>query len=262
MRTALKLLSILALASVLWAQPMQTVMPVPDCQIYFNLTAAAPDSAWFDNRQVGCTAWAVAYTEFGFGAVLVTFQHAPDANGTPGAPATFGGSVLTGTNPNITLPQGYMVLRGYYPWLRVTLTGSGAGNNIRGVFYGYKDRTVTAALIGFGGSGVPIFCNNTAAVVLPGIGTTQIVALTAGQTIYVCHLSLSLSAPSNVTLVRGTGAACVVGPANVSGVYTNVTAMALDFVASPLSVGAASNALCITLSAAVTGGGVVTFARF
>jgi hypothetical protein len=266
MRAAFKLLSILALACGLaFTQPVQPVMPVPDCQFYFALTAGSLTSTSFSNRTAGCTAWTIAYSYTGYTALTLTVQAAPDAaGGVPGAWAAFGGAVLAGVNPNVVVAsvptQGSTVLSGYYPWLRVLLAGTAGVGTVRGVVYGYKSQAVLAVLVGFAG-GTPVFCNRSLAVVLPGIGTTQIVPLAAGQTIYVCHVSMSLSAPSNVTFVRGTGANCVVGPANVSGVYNNVTAMALDFGASPLSV-AAGNALCITLSAAVTAGGVVVHAVF
>jgi hypothetical protein len=103
-------------------------------------------------------------------------------------------------------------------------------------------------------------CTNKATVTLTGAGAAQVVALSAGKSIKVCHLSLSAESPVDVQLVEGTGANCVTGPANVTGLYRSVLGMALDFGVSPLT-GSASQALCISLGTAVNVGGVLTYAQ-
>ena len=259
-----KLLSIMALvATQAFAQTPVVVQDVkPDCLSYFVLTGAAANSASFDNRQVGCTTWTIAYTSSVYASLILTVQDAPDAAGAPGAWVTFAGTVMAGVNPNGAITQASTSLAGYYPWMRVNLSkGVGAGA-IRGVLYGYKERTTQSIFVWGGGpAGAPAFCPLSAVVTLAGIGTTQIVGLVAGQSIRVCHVSFSLTGPSAMTFVRGTGANCAAGTANLSGAYANVTAMALDFGVSPLTV-AAGNALCVNLAAAVNAGGIVVYAIF
>jgi len=105
-------------------------------------------------------------------------------------------------------------------------------------------------------------CNQRAVVTIAGAGTTELVPLTAAQSIRVCHVSMSFSGATNLTFVEGTGAACVVGTAALSGAYTNVLAVALDLGDRTQFQGTAANALCATVSAAVTGGGIVTYAKY
>jgi hypothetical protein len=118
----------------------------------------------------------------------------------------------------------------------------------------------------FGTSANPLFssaspiCSSKAVVTLTAAGATQVVAAVGGQTIRVCHVSLSTESPVNVQVVEGTGANCVTGPANVTGNYYSVLGMALDFGVSPLR-GSASQALCISLGTAVNAGGVVTYVQ-
>jgi hypothetical protein len=106
-----------------------------------------------------------------------------------------------------------------------------------------------------------IACTNTAAISLPGIGTTQVVAAVGGQRIRVCNVSLTLSSSSTLTFIEGTGANCVTGPANLSGAYLSVLGLSLFNPLSPL-IGSASQALCITLGSAVTGGGTIIYSQY
>jgi len=256
-----KLLSVLALvATQAFAQtPVSVEQTKPDCLLYFVLTGATANSGQFDNRQIACTTWTVAYTSSIYTALTLTVQDAPDASGAPGAWVAFAGAVLSGVNPNVALTQAATSLSGYYPWMRVRLTGGVAAGTIRGVLYGFKERTSQVILGGV--VGAPVFCPLSAAFEIAGIGTTQIIPLVAGQSIRVCHISMALGGPSGITFVRGTGANCVAGPVAMSGIYRNVTAMALDFDLSPLTV-AAGNALCLAVSVAVNVGGIVTYAQY
>ena len=239
-------------------QPVVVQETRPDCLLYFTLTGATANSVSFDNRQIGCTTWTVAYTSSVYTALTLTTQSAPDASGTPGVWAAFAGAVLSGVNPNVALTQAATSLSGYYPWMRVRLTGGVAAGTIRGVLYGFKERTSQVVMGGV--VGVPVFCPNSSVITLAGAGTTQLVALAAGQSIRVCHISLALTAPSAVTLMRAPAGACA-GPVAISGAYANVTAMALDFGLSPLTL-TAGNALCINLAAAVNAGGLVSWAQY
>jgi hypothetical protein len=255
-----KLLSILALLAIqAFAQTPVVVQDVkPDCLLYFVLTGAAANSASFDNRQVGCTTWTMAYTSSVYASLILTVQDAPDVAGTPGVWVTFAGTVMAGVNPNGAVTQASTSLAGYYPWMRLALTkGVGAGT-IRGVLYGYKERTTQAILV-WGGSpsGAPAFCPLSAVVTLAGIGTTQVIPLTLAQSIRICHISFALTGPSAVTLSSAPAAACA-GAVAVSGAYANVTAIALDFGVSPLTL-PAGGSLCVNLAAAVNAGGIVEY---
>ena len=105
-------------------------------------------------------------------------------------------------------------------------------------------------------------CTERAAITIAGAGTTEIVPLAAGDSIRVCHVSVLMSGATNLTIVEGTGANCAVGTTGISGAYTNSLGFALDFGDRSLVTGTAGNAVCITNSAAVTGGGFVTYARY
>lgn len=255
-------LALTLVAGPLISQSIQPIMQVPECTLYFSLTAGTLNSGNFDNRFSGCSVWTVVYTNSGYTALTLTVQSAPDAAGAPGAWVPFAGNVLVGVNPNTALTQNRTVLYGYYPWMRVNLGGTVGAGTVRGTLYGFKDRSTLAIVIAGGGTGgVPTYCPNSAAFNLAGAGTTQIIAAVAGQTVRICHISMAMNIPSATTIVRGTGANCAVGTAAMSGVYQNVTAMALDFAESPL-VGVLANAVCITQGAAATTGGLVTYAQY
>ena len=106
-------------------------------------------------------------------------------------------------------------------------------------------------------------CLQRAAITIAGAGTVEIVPLGAGTTVRICHLSLAMGGATNITLVEGTGANCAGAPANISGAYTNILGLALDFEGrSIVTTTAASQAVCVTNSAAVAGGGFVTYTRY
>lgn len=91
-------------------------------------------------------------------------------------------------------------------------------------------------------------------------GSVQIVGLSGSTIIRVCHLSISTSIATNLTIQYGTGAACGTGTTALSGAYNNVTTLALDLFGTLRT--AAGNALCINSSAVITAGGIVTYAQF
>jgi hypothetical protein len=105
-------------------------------------------------------------------------------------------------------------------------------------------------------------CTERAAVTVAGAGTLEIVALAAGDSIRVCHFSIGYSGATNATLVYGTGANCAVGTTGVTGAYTNILGLALDFEGRSLVTVPVANTLCLTTSAAVTGGGFVAYSRY
>lgn len=104
-------------------------------------------------------------------------------------------------------------------------------------------------------------CTNQAAITLTASGDTQIIALSGSTVIQICHLSIAAASAIDLKITRGTGANCAGATADVTGLYRNVTAVALDFDRGPLR-GAAGTAICVNLSANVNAGGVVTYAQF
>lgn len=106
-------------------------------------------------------------------------------------------------------------------------------------------------------------CPNSAPITFSAAsGTLQIVGLTSSQIIRICHVSLSSTVATNITLVYGTGSNCGTGTTPISGAYQNVVTLALDFRIGAEPRTAASNAFCITSSVSATVGGMVTYAKF
>jgi hypothetical protein len=78
----------------------------------------------------------------------------------------------------------------------------------------------------------------------------------------ICHISLSTASAEDIKIVYGTGANCVTGPADMTGLYRNVTSIALDFQPTAALRTIASQAVCVNQSAAVNAGGVVIYAQY
>jgi hypothetical protein len=129
----------LSLALGLWTgiAPAQSTAINPDCSITWQLTAVG-SSAVFDNRQQGCALVVDEYFNQGFSGLTVTVQSAQDVAGVPGSWGTFAGSVLAGSNPDTTTTSSTVRLEGYFPWLRVTVSGLTGSGTIRGRLYGYR----------------------------------------------------------------------------------------------------------------------------
>jgi hypothetical protein len=251
----------------------------PDCVLFFSFSAVG-NSQQFDNRTRGCQDWTIAYTAQGFATLSLITQSAPDAGATPGAWATFAGTIVNGINPNTAITQATTRFTGYFPWMRVRLDATTGGpGTVLGVLYGWKippgsagggavvvSGTVTAENQLFDGNAGTWFnefgCTEQATISLTA-GTTQIIAAAASEVIRVCHISISWDATVDFSLVSGTGANCATGPANLTGVYRAITAIALDMESSHASIrAAASQAVCVTQTGAANGGGVVVFARY
>ena len=107
----------------------------------------------------------------------------------------------------------------------------------------------------------PFICDESRVVALSASGNTQIIPLGDGQQVRICHLSLAFQAVVDVRLTQGTGTNCATGNTNLTGLYENVGTMDLNWDTGGLRAGA-SNAVCVNLGAAITGGGVVTYAQF
>jgi hypothetical protein len=102
--------------------------PVP-CQVTGALTATG-QSMTIDNRRTQCYQWRVAYSNFGFSAISVQLEEAPDNGGVPGTWAAFTGSsvVTDGTNPQTNTNAALIGVHSAAAWVRlnlVTATGSG-----------------------------------------------------------------------------------------------------------------------------------------
>ena len=98
------------------------------------------------------------------------------------------------------------------------------------------------------------FCDSTAVYDASTSGSTQLVALVSGKTIYVCGFNFFSAGTANVKLTYGTGTACATGSTNLTPAYqftaqTGIVQPAMPF--GYLTKSAASNALCINSSAAV-----------
>lgn len=102
-------------------------------------------------------------------------------------------------------------------------------------------------------------CGSQASFNLSGSGDTQIIAASGATVIRICHISFSTTAAEDVKVTRGTGANCATGTADVTGLYKNVSAMALDFGPFAPLTGAASGAICINQSVAQALGGIVMY---
>lgn len=331
----IRFLLLFAMAAAAWGQ---------DCVVSFSL-AAAGSSAQFDNRNRGCTTWAITYNSTGFTALSLAFESAPNASGVPGAWVNFAGTITSGINPNTAITQNTSAFDGYFPFIRATLSGLVGSGTVTGIYYGWRSQpapvggltepvdvqgvdangaAVTGKPVQVGGvdggglvrrlltstgghltnrpaststamaddlsntqpipsgedSGATspvqrVFpfvydgstwdrqakCVTSAAITLTGSGNTQIIAAPGAGQLRICHISLGFASAVGVKLTNGTGANCGTGTADVTGVYQNITGLALDFVAGPLLV-PTTNALCVNLSAAVNGGGVVSYVAY
>jgi hypothetical protein len=362
------LLLLLALAIIVRAQPVQNVNVAPACQQFFSFTAIGTSSS-YDNRTNGCDFWVISYSSITFaGPLSLSVRHAPNAvGGIPGVWADYtGAQVVAGVNPNVSLVGAETQVTGYYPWIRVNLSATGAGaGTVVGTLYGW--RTGPPSTVSIGGivatnlsqyGGVAVGAGNalhvqpgtaayfppsaagalgdavaTGAATLPAapmaafpmafngatwdrvrgsvsglwvggpaavaaapagnpvviggyasgatgglvaqktvcdlyapitlaaaIGYTEIVPLVAARQIRVCNISISFIANETPSLAYGTGASCATGTTAITGAYSNVLTMALDF-ADPLRV-LAANALCVRQTIGSGGGGLVNYAIY
>jgi hypothetical protein len=153
---------------------------------------------------------------------------------------------VTPSNDTFTLADG----AGNNPFVQATVTNTILSNrNFPYVFNGSTwDRDFA--------------CTNQAAVAFTASGNTQIIALSGSTVIRICHFSVSTDAVTNLKFTRGTGANCSTGTTDVSGLYYQVTWLALDFGTQSALRGAAAGAICVNSSATVNGGGMVIYAQY
>lgn len=263
-----RLFYLFALALPLAAQPTAPIQP--DCFIQFNAKATAGVSASFDNRNLGCVDWTIVYTTQGFATISFEFDSAPDSNGTPGAFVAFAGTLVSGTNPSTTTGQSLMQFSGYFPWLRLNLASKTGTGTITANAFGFRPiafNTVKSQqnITQIGGLNV-FACTGSgttaqAIINLSSSGNTQIIPASGSNRTQICHISISFASAVDFKLTSGTGSNCGSGTADVTGLYKNTVAPALDF--SPFSplVSPASQAVCANISANVVGGGIVIFTQ-
>lgn len=142
--------------------PLTPVIPTPNCQINFQFTATGtspqfpgttPDA--FDNRNLGCTAWAIVYSNSGFSAISIVAQTAPNVAGVPGSWSTYTPTTSGGSNPNTSTTSAATLFgsgTNYFPWIRVNLTTATGSGIVQGTMYGWKTQPV-AVYFGGGGGG-------------------------------------------------------------------------------------------------------------
>lgn len=114
------------------------------------------------------------------------------------------------------------------------------------------------------------FCDSSVAISQASATTTELVALTAGQSIYVCGWDINVigaAGPPTWKLVYGTGANCGTGTTDLGGLHnsTTVTTAIEHFELaseSYLLKGLVSNAVCITTTTTTPQRGTLFYAKF
>lgn len=109
-----------------------------------------------------------------------------------------------------------------------------------------------------------INCDLAVAVSMNTATTTEFVALTAAQRVHVCGFALSGGGATTAKFVRGTGANCGTGTADVTAPFElgDNTSIAYGNGVGTIFRLPAGSALCITNSAALQLSGVITYAKF
>lgn len=263
------LLLLLLLSPMGFAQSLVRLQP--DCILSFTIQANG-NSSNFDNRFSMCDNWAIDWETYGATpAATITFQGARStAAGTlPGTYATFSGTTITGSNPSTSL-AGAFSAQGFSPWVRLNVAG--LSGSVRGQILGCR----LPCSLSSGGGGGPTanvnvqnfpatqnvlqtaVCNQRLAFSVSASGNTQILAAVGGQTITVCHISMSYASSVDWSLTQGTGTNCATGNALVTGAYSSITGVALDRDISPIAL-SVSQALCVNNGSAVIGGGLLIY---
>jgi len=130
-----------------------------------------------------------------------------------------------------------------------------AGTNTLGATYSFQNGS---------GNVLPPAADSSAAINVSTATTTQIVALASSKKIYVSAFDVIAGGTGNITFVYGTGSNCGTGTTSLTGAY-NLTAQAGISKGNGLGavlVVPASNALCVTTSAAVQMSGSVAYSQF
>lgn len=210
-----------------------------------------------------------------------------NTNCSPGAVAA--PCIVAGINPNTAITSASTTVTGYFKWVSVNLTGLTGTGHVNAFMYGCRSITCASlvlqaasgstgsvsisgplgahALTGSVAVSLPSdqianpMCGSLATANLSGSGLTQVIAASGSTTVRICHLSLSTVASEDIKVSQGTGSNCATPgtPADLTGLYKSVTALAFDFGPfSPLT-GSASQAICISQSIAQATGVTIIY---
>lgn len=109
----------------------------------------------------------------------------------------------------------------------------------------------------------PTVCDQSAVVTVSAAATTEIVPLTASQSVRVCSFSASISLAGSAQFVDGTGTNCGTGAGNLTGAYSIATGVTTSQGSGfgTIFQTRSGRALCLT---AATGNitGLVTYAKY
>jgi hypothetical protein len=168
---------------------------------------------------------------------------------------TLMGNGVTGTgSQRVTIASDNSAVAGF----GVGATGSAPpanANYIAGIGGGATNGLLTA---------VPV-CDSQAFLDMTTATTTELVALTASQTIHICHIRVTANGATTMTFKRGTGTNCGTGTTAIDNAI-ELTAQT-GYVAGigfgeVLNGGASANAVCVTNSAAVNLHIFVRYAKY
>jgi hypothetical protein len=248
---------------------------VPDCFIQIvgaTATGATSTAAGGqgDNRGLFCVDWTITVQFQGFSAASVQLESAPDNNGVAGAWTVFAGTVVTGTNPlaSFTQKAGSATVSGFFPWIRINVTSLTGVGTITAMASGFrpiaftvlKTAATASNITQIGGLAVSA-CNSQALFNFSGTGNAQLIAASASNRILICHYDVAFASAVDFKLTYGTGANCVTGTTDLTGLKKSIVTDAQDYGPfSPLVV-PASQALCGNSSASVAGGLTIVYAQ-
>lgn len=210
----------------------------------------------------GTATYLAAITSSGTTSLAIT-----TGTGLPALAGAGGG----GSGGAVTVASGADVTEG-----AITDTTCGGSHTVSGCLYALNAAMSTATPAGTNTIGninayqnssgmvIPPAADTSAAINVSTATTTQIVALASAKKIYVSSFDVVAGGTGNITFVYGTGSNCGTGTTSLTGAY-NLTAQA--GIAKGNGLGAvlvvpASNALCVTTSAAVQMSGSVSYAQY
>ncbi len=255
----------------LFALPLFAQGPpvLPDCQIQIVAATATGASAAFDNRGLNCTTWTLTVQFQGFSAASVELDSAPDNAGAAGTFAVFAGTVVTGVNPIVAFTQkaGSASFNGYFPWLRVNITSLTGSGTINLTAAGFRPTPVststgsgTTNITQVGGNNV-FACNSQALFNFSVSGNAQIIPASGSNRTIICHYDVAFASSVDFKLTTGTGANCVTGNADLTGLKKSILTDAEDYGPFSPLIGPASQAVCGNSSGAVAGGLTIVFTQ-
>jgi hypothetical protein len=171
--------------AALYAQ--QSVVVRPDCRMSFSLTSTNLTGNTLNNQTpgLGCNSWAVTYSNDTFTGLTLTFQSAPSAGvDSPGTFVSYAGTVLTGTAAMTSITQTTSTFRGFFPFVRMLLSGLTGSGTVRGTIIGWyvpPDQTVAiSGTVGPTGAATAQADNATNTPTVPTTGATPLTNIMYG----------------------------------------------------------------------------------